>query len=141
MKKEITRLGVYGVLLQDNKILLVYQKQGLYAGKLDFPGGGMEFGESPEEALRREFAEEVAMEFDSLLLLNNLTAKVDVPAIFPNDAYLFFHIGMIYKINGFRLIEEQSLRELQSIWIDPKTLTEDQCSSLLWKYKQKYIDG
>ena len=46
--------------MDEKKTLLIRQKRGPYAGKLDFPGGGIEFGESPEQALRREFAEEVA---------------------------------------------------------------------------------
>lgn len=139
--KEITRLGVYGVSIKDGNILLVHQKKGPYAGKLDFPGGGIEFGESPEQALRREFVEEVSMEFDSLQLIDNLTARINVPAALPNDSYVFFHLGMIYRIDGCRSIREQALQELQHIWIDPKTLAQDQCSSLLWKYKQTHIDG
>jgi len=139
--KEVTRLGVYGVSIKDGNILLVQQKKGPSAGKLDFPGGGIEFGESPEQALRREFVEEVAMEFDSLQLIDNLTARINIPGAFPNDSYVFFHVGMIYKINGCRSIAEHALQELQHIWIDPKTLSKDQCSSLLWKYKQIHVDG
>lgn len=136
IEKQVTRLGVYGVSINGGNILLVRQKKGPYAGKLDFPGGGIEFGESPEQALRREFVEEVAMEFDSLQLIGNLTARINVPAALPNDSYVFFHVGMIYRIDGCRSIREQALQELQHIWIDPKTLVQDQCSSLLWKYKQ-----
>lgn len=138
---EVTRLGVYGVSMKDGKMLLVRQKKGRYSGKLDFPGGGIEFGESPEQALRRELAEEVAMEFDSLQLINNLTAVVNVPATSSNQAYTFFHVGMIYQLDGCRLsTDKQTIQELQHIWIDPKTLFEDQCSSLLWKYKQTQMD-
>lgn len=141
IEKQVTRLGVYGVSIKEGNILLVEQKKGPYTGKLDFPGGGIEFGESPEQALRREFVEEVAMEFDSLQLIDNLTVRINVPAALSSDSYIFFHVGMIYRIDGCRLIREQSLQELQHIWIDPKSLAKDQCSSLLWKYRQKYIDG
>lgn len=139
--KQVTRLGVYGVSVKEGNILLVHQKKGPYAGKLDFPGGGIEFAESPEQALRREFAEEVAMEFDSLQLIDNLTARINVPATSSSEAYEFFHIGMIYRIDGCRSTREQVLQELQHTWIDPKTLSKNQCSSLLWKYKQTHIDG
>ena len=133
--KQVTRLGVYGVSIKDGNILLVQQKKGPYAGKLDFPGGGIEFGESPEQALRREFVEEVAMEFDSLQLIDNLNATVDVPSTFSNHAYTFFHVGMIYHLNGCRSTEKQTVQKLQHIWVDLKTLSKDQCSNLLWEYR------
>lgn len=133
--KKITRIGVYGVAMNDGKILLIRQKQGPYAGKLDFPGGGIEFGESIEFALRREFSEEVAMEFDSLNLIENLSATMDVPETPSNGPYIFHQIGMIYSVNGCRLIEGQKDGSLQPIWIDLMTLSEEQCSKLLWKYR------
>lgn len=34
-----------------------------------------------------------------------------------------------------------SLQELQHIWIDPKILSKDQYSNLQWKYKLKHMDG
>lgn len=141
-QREITRIGVYGVVMEEEKMLVVRQKHGPYAGKLDFPGGGIEFGESPEEALHRELIEEVAMEFDSLQLIDNLAATVNVSSTSSNQSYMFFHIGMIYRLNGCRSsVDEQAIPELQHIWMDPKTLSEGQCSSLLWKYKQTHTDG
>lgn len=134
--KFITRTGVYGIAMDDGKILAVRQQRGPYAGKFDFPGGGIEVGESPEQALRREFIEEVAMEFDSMQLIDNLTATVDVPET-PScpSPYLFFQIGMIYRVNGCRLIKDEKQGELQHVWIDPKALSEEECSKLLWKWK------
>lgn len=140
-QRKITRTGVYGVVVDEGKLLVVRQKRGPYAGKLDFPGGGIEFGESAEQAMRREFAEEVAMEFDSMQLIDNLTATVDVPSTPFNEPYLFYQIGMIYQVNGCRSTNEPRLQELEHIWINPQTLSKDQCSSLLWEYKQTYING
>jgi ribosomal protein S18 acetylase RimI-like enzyme/8-oxo-dGTP pyrophosphatase MutT (NUDIX family) len=134
-QKKITRIGVYGVVMDEGKILAVRQQCGPYTGKLDFPGGGIEFGESAEHAMRREFAEEVAMEFDSLQLIDNLTATVDVPSTLSNEPYVFYQIGMIYRVNGCRLIKGEKLGDLQHIWIDLMTLSEGQCSKLLWKWR------
>ncbi len=50
-------------------------------------------------------------------------------------------MGMIYQLKGCRSINEPDLQELQHIWVDPQTLSKVQCSSLLWKYKQTYING
>ncbi len=132
---NITRVGVYGIVMQKKQLLLIRQTRGFYAGKLDFPGGGIEFSESPEQALRREFAEEVAMEFDSLKLVDNLTITLDVPKTSWSEQYLFYQIGMIYKVKGCRLIETEKLGEFQHIWTNPITLSEETCSNLLWKWK------
>lgn len=139
-QKKISRIGVYGLCIKDKKILLIRQKKGPFIGKLDFPGGGIEFGESTEQALRREFAEEVSMTFDSYKLLDNLTSTLQVPEIKEKEPYLFYQIGMIYQIIGIQAIAE-STSELSHNWYDPKTLSEDQCSRLLWQYIKKHISN
>ncbi len=127
VSRKITRTGVYGVAENEGKILLVKQECGPYAGKFDFPGGGMEFGETAEGALRREFAEEVAMEFDALHLIDNLTATADVDS--------FYQIGMIYQVKGCRPINEDKGGDLQHVWADLMALSEGECSKLLWKWR------
>lgn len=133
--KKITRIGAYGVVMNEEKILAVRQKHGPFAGKLDFPGGGIEFGESAELALRREFAEEVGMEFGSTQLIDNLTATVDVPKTPSSERYLFYQIGMIYQVHGYRLIKDKKQGDLEYIWVDLRVLSEGECSKLLWKYR------
>ena len=54
-------IGVYGLIIKENKILLIKKKTGPYDGKLDLPGGSFEFGERPEETLKREFIEEAGL--------------------------------------------------------------------------------
>jgi 8-oxo-dGTP pyrophosphatase MutT (NUDIX family) len=131
--KKISRTGVYGVAIANGKMLAIRQKRGPYAGKFDFPGGGVEFGESVESALRREFAEEVAMEFASMDLIGNLTATIDVSGTPDYEPYAFYQIGMIYRVNGCRLINDNE-GEFQHFWVDAATLTEGECSKLLWKW-------
>ena len=43
-----THLGVYGVLIQHDHILLIQKARGPHKGKWDLPGGSIEFGEEPE---------------------------------------------------------------------------------------------
>lgn len=51
-------LAVAGVVVEDGKLLLVRDTHGFWAGV----GGWIEPGESPEEALVREFREELSVE-------------------------------------------------------------------------------
>jgi 8-oxo-dGTP diphosphatase len=59
MKK--THAGIYGIILHDDKILLVHKARGPYAGTLDLPGGRPELGETPEQTLIREVREETGI--------------------------------------------------------------------------------
>lgn len=55
-------LRVYGVLINDNRQVLVadeYIRGGLYT---KFPGGGLEFGEGTRDCLKRELREELGIE-------------------------------------------------------------------------------
>lgn len=54
-------VGAYGVLVRDSAVLLVKKMRGPYVGSLDLPGGGIEHGEHPDDAVRREFEEETGL--------------------------------------------------------------------------------
>lgn len=52
-----------GVVMRGEQILICQRKAGVHNGlKWEFPGGKLEEGESPEEALVRELREEVAID-------------------------------------------------------------------------------
>jgi 8-oxo-dGTP diphosphatase len=57
-------LRVYGVLLGENKQVLVSDEfiRGAYYTK--FPGGGLEFGEGTRDCLKREFKEEMDLKVE-----------------------------------------------------------------------------
>jgi 8-oxo-dGTP diphosphatase len=57
-------IRVYGILLNDQKQLLVsdeYIRGGYYT---KFPGGGLEYGEGTRDCLKREFKEEMDLEVE-----------------------------------------------------------------------------
>lgn len=58
---------VAAILKKDNKILIAKRGYGEFKGMYEFPGGKIERGEDPEEALKRELWEEmkVHIEVDS----------------------------------------------------------------------------
>jgi 8-oxo-dGTP diphosphatase len=65
---ERFRPAIYGVLIQDGQVLLVRAPQ-TFLGVVGFPGGGIELGEAPLDALRREFAEETGLEVEPTRVL------------------------------------------------------------------------
>ena len=52
----VSRAGAYGIVVRDGLAAVVR-----WRGAIHLPGGGIEAGESPEEALHREVAEEAGL--------------------------------------------------------------------------------
>lgn len=69
-----TRVGCYGWIERDGRALLAYAVGPSGRGSWTLPGGGMEVGESPEQAVVRELAEETGydVEVGPLLGTHNL---------------------------------------------------------------------
>ena len=134
---QITRIGVYGIYFKKGKMLVIEQQSGPFKGKFDFPGGGIEFGETPQIALQREFAEEVAMGFDALSLETNLTNVFKVPKSEEKAAYTFFQIGLIYQVSGVYPLSGEETGELRYFWVGLDELQEQNCSALLFKWKNQ----
>lgn len=63
MEKENTNWGqsVTGVVIRDKKVLLARHTYGGGKGKLIIPGGYVEHGETPQDALVREYLEETGV--------------------------------------------------------------------------------
>ena len=74
---------VAAIILHDNQIFATQRGYGDFKGGWEFPGGKVEQGESPQEALRREIREELAMEIEVGELFE--TVEYDYPA---------FHLSM-----------------------------------------------
>lgn len=74
------------VIIKENKILLLHRNINHYVW--EFPGGGIEFGESPEDAAVREAKEECRLKVKSKYLLT-ISSYVT-----PQNRH---HIGIYYK--------------------------------------------
>ncbi len=57
-------IRVYGIHLNKNKELLLSDEFVLNTKMIKFPGGGLEFGEGPEDCLKREAIEEFGQEIE-----------------------------------------------------------------------------
>ena len=63
MSHENTNWGqsVAGVVIRDGKVLLARHTYGRGSGMLIIPGGYVDYGETPQNALKREFLEETGI--------------------------------------------------------------------------------
>jgi ADP-ribose pyrophosphatase YjhB (NUDIX family) len=60
--EQRVRIGVYGAAVDPDRLLLTQLwSNDPDPGKWTLPGGGMEFGETPQETLEREFYEETGL--------------------------------------------------------------------------------
>ena len=98
----------------DNRVLVTQRPQGKsMAGMWEFPGGKMEPGETPEEAIKRELLEELGITtFTSCL----------APLNFASHAYQDFHLLMpLYICRKWEGILQS--RENQALkWVRPVEL-------------------
>ncbi|MBP3347916.1 MAG: NUDIX hydrolase [Clostridia bacterium] len=70
MEKETNwSQSVAGVIIRDGKVLLARHTYGSGNGKLIIPGGYVGVGETPEDALKREFMEETGVEVEPLEII------------------------------------------------------------------------
>ena len=61
-RKHLLQIVTAAVIESDGNILIAKRKQGSrFAGKWEFPGGKLEKGETPEQCLKRELQEELAI--------------------------------------------------------------------------------
>lgn len=78
-------LSVAGVVIKDGKVLLARHTYGGGAGRLIIPGGFLEAGETPQQALRREFLEETGITVEPRKLIGVRFNAANWYAVFTAD--------------------------------------------------------
>lgn len=103
--------AVAAIILSGDKIFATQRGYGEWKGSWEFPGGKMEEGETPQEALAREIREE-------------LDTEIEVGALFDKVEYDYptFHLSMDcflckVKSGGLVLKEHEAAR-----WLTRETL-------------------
>lgn len=100
-----TRVGCYGLIIKDGKIALIKKARGGYKGLLDLPGGGIEYGETPEETLVRELMEEAGVNVIDYKLLTVTSTRIKWhDDEFNEDLH---QIGILYTVE----LDDYNLKE------------------------------
>lgn len=90
-----------GALLDQQGAVLLQERAD--TGDWGFPGGYMEFGESFEQTVKREFKEDAGIEI----------VPVKQLAILDQDFYTYPNGDRVQPINAFYLVEETSAKHYQ----------------------------
>ena len=107
---------VAAIIKNDNEIFATQRGYGDFKGGWEFPGGKIEAGENPEQALRREIKEELTVEIEVGELLH--TVEFDYPTF-----HLTMHCFVCALVSG-----ELELKEHQAA----KWLTKETLDSVEW---------
>ena len=101
------------VIRKDNKIFATQRGYGELKGGWEFPGGKIEDGETPQEALKREIEEEL----DTEILVGELIDTIEYD--YPN-----FHLSMdcfwCEIVEGKLVLKEHEAAR----WLDRKTMDD-----------------
>ena len=135
--KDYKHLGSYGIIVDNNKILLIKKCSGPYHGKLDLPGGTVEMNERPIDTLKRELKEEVGINVIESELLD--VDSVSFKWSYNKEKYNVHHIGIFYKITKYdgivkkvNVIDNVNDDSLGADFYDISNLTSDDLSEIAW---------
>lgn len=132
---DTTHLGVYGIVIEDNKVLLVKKSRGAYIGKYDLPGGSFEHGEKPIETLKREFEEEAGIKITKATIIDANSAVVKWKNPYMDKMENMHHIGIIYEVLSYEgTIKEEAdgLDSLGACWYPIADLKKEEISPLTY---------
>ncbi|QOV10215.1 NUDIX hydrolase [Viridibacillus arvi] len=127
--------GVYGIYVDDEKLLVINKNGGPYINRFDLPGGSLEEGETLSEAMKREFLEETGLEIEIVENIGVMDFKL--PWLW-KEFMNVHHIAVYYsvrKIGGKIKIPEQfeGQDSLGAMWVSEKDVSLDNASPLVLK--------
>lgn len=110
---KIQRVTTKGLIRDDDKIFMVRDQ----AGNWELPGGKIEFGESPEITLKREFLEELGVnnvEIGKIINVWDFTTKAN-----QND---YHFVVLVYECKADLSNIKISDEHIEYKWIDLKDI-------------------
>ena len=115
-------IGVYGICIDSaGRLLLVRAATGADKGNWALPGGGIEWGENPEAALRREMEEETGIRNIKNLSIRE-TYSHPYPESEENNFIATHHLGIIFdlQLGSFEVQDEEDGTTDHCEWFSEK---------------------
>lgn len=134
--KRISRTGAYAVIIVDHKMLLC---QLTHSRKWTLPGGGIEFGENPCDAMIREVLEETGYHAKHQELLGVNSNLLNRPE---EDTELHF-IQIVYRaeiLSGELRIEQDGTTDLCE-WVELGDLKMLEMSGVAEYSVNQFVQG
>lgn len=135
--KQFKHIGSYGLIIDNERIVLIKKVGGPYDGKLDLPGGTIKWGEKPDVTLIRELEEEVGIKvIDFELFDGNSTTFEWIHKVEKEQGH---HLGFFYKINSYKnkiksnvLITEENDDSLGAKFYEIRKLKKSELSDIAY---------
>lgn len=137
----MTHFGIYGIAINEGKILVVKKEIGPYKNRYDLPGGSRKNeDEHLVETLKREIREEVGGIVISVVDSNIYDFLIEI-----KNGIKFLHIAVFYNIcikleTSFRISKVDSFGEKNDssgyMWICMSDITIENSSPILLKAKE-----
>jgi len=125
---------VAAIIRKGDKIFATQRGYGDFKDWWEFPGGKMEVGETPEEALKREIREELSAEIsvDEFLC----TVEYDYPAFhLTMHCYLCSLIGEALHLNEHEAARWLTKEQLDSVkWLPADMKVIEDVRTIVWQY-------
>lgn len=109
-------IGTLCFICSEEEVLLIEKLRGLGSGLYNAPGGKVEVGETPTEAIKREVREEVHLEISNPSKIGELTFRHDA------EPRMFVHVFRTSEYTG----EAASSDEARPEWVPQDALPYDQ---------------
>ena len=131
-KPQVTRIGCYAVISEQSNVLLCRLCDGLdHHGKWTLPGGGLNFGETLEEAVVREVQEETGLEVTVRSLLSHSSSLWKFP---DKQMHSFQFLFSVNIVDGY-LTHEVNGSTDRVEWIDLNSVTENNAVDIVLRAK------
>ena len=123
--------GVYGVCLQEGKLLCIEKTRGPYQNRFDLPGGSQELGEGLTETLKREVLEENPRIYDVMVQEEGQDFAV-------HHIMAFYDIVLDFERSQQSLpheVHDGSNDSAKAVWVPLEQMTQENASPLVLKVK------
>ncbi|HET9090470.1 MAG TPA: NUDIX domain-containing protein [Acidimicrobiales bacterium] len=122
MSKQHSSTRAYGVLMDESRVILVRSSNPEHDPPLWWlPGGGIHFGESPEETLQREFIEETGLRVHRA---NLVTVSADTRRRSNGDRIHTVRIIYTVELLGGELTHEVGGTSDHAMWFEREALAD-----------------